>query len=157
MNILLLVVGKTDEKYLEEGIGKYFKRISRYINFEFKIIRDIKNAKNISEDIQKKLEGEKILEEINNADIVSLLDENGKEFGSREFAGYITKQMNAGIKRLVFVIGGPYGFSEQVYARADNKVSLSRLTFSHQLVRLIFAEQLYRAFSIIKNEPYHHD
>lgn len=157
MNIILLAIGKTDESYLNEGIEKYFKRIKRYINFDFKVIKDIKNSKSISFDLQKKLEGDIILSEISNNDIVVLLDENGKEFNSRNFADFITKQMNASIKNLVFIIGGPYGFSQQIYERANYKLSLSKMTFSHQIIRLIFAEQLYRAFSIINKEPYHHD
>ncbi|MDR2009148.1 MAG: 23S rRNA (pseudouridine(1915)-N(3))-methyltransferase RlmH [Bacteroidales bacterium] len=157
MNIILYVVGKTDDNYLNEGTDKYFKRIKHYINFDLQIIKDIKNTKNITEDIQKKLEGEKILAGITNSDIIVLLDEKGKELNSREFSGFLTKQMNSGIKNLVFIIGGPYGFSEQVYERANHKISLSKMTFSHQIIRLIFAEQLYRAFTIINNEPYHHD
>jgi 23S rRNA (pseudouridine1915-N3)-methyltransferase len=157
MNVTLYVVGKTDDNYIEEGICVYLKRIKHYVNFDFKIIKDIKNVKNISEYSQKKLEGEKILSELNNSDILVLLDEKGKEFNSIEFSGFLTKQMNSGIKNLIFIIGGPYGFSEQVYERANHKISLSKMTFSHQIIRLIFAEQLYRAFTIINNEPYHHE
>lgn len=157
MNITLLVIGKTDKSFIDQGIEEYFKRVKRYIKFDFKVIKDIKNTKNISEAVQKKMEGEKILSEISNSDFVVLLDENGKEFNSRDFAGFLSKRMVSGIKNLVFVIGGPYGFSEDVYTRSNQQVSLSKMTYSHQLVRLVFAEQLYRAFSIIKNEPYHHD
>jgi 23S rRNA (pseudouridine1915-N3)-methyltransferase len=157
MNIILTVIGKTDNSFVAEGYEEYFKRIKRYLKFEFKVIRDIKNSGSLDENVQKKMEGEKILEGITSSDIIVLLDENGKEFSSREFAGFISKQMNASVKNLVFIVGGPYGFSEEVYKRANYKISLSRMTFSHQLIRLIFAEQLYRAFAIINNEPYHHD
>jgi 23S rRNA (pseudouridine1915-N3)-methyltransferase len=157
MNINLTVIGKTDSSFVSEGYEEYFKRIKRYLKFEFKVIRDIKNSGSLDENVQKKMEGEKILEGISALDVVVLLDENGKEFSSREFAGFISKQMNASVKNLIFVVGGPYGFSEEVYKRANYKISLSRMTFSHQLIRLIFAEQLYRAFAIINNEPYHHD
>lgn len=157
MNIVLIVIGKTDKAFVEAGASEYFKRVKRYCNFDFKVIRDIKNTKNISQTVQKGLEGEKILSEVGNSDFVVLLDENGKEFNSRGFASFINKQMISGLKNLTFVIGGPYGFSEIVYKRANAKVSLSQMTFSHQIIRLIFAEQLYRAFSIIRNEPYHHD
>ena len=157
MNIKLIVIGKTDEAYLEAGIEKYSKRIGKYVNYSYKIIKDMKNTKNLSEEVQKRQEGEKILEETSNTDILVLLDENGKTVNSREFSEFISKQMLSGIKNLVFIIGGPYGFSKEVYERANYKLSLSKMTFSHQLVRLIFAEQLYRAFTIINNEPYHHD
>lgn len=157
MNIILTVIGKTDNSFVSEGCDEYFKRIKRYLKFEFKVIRDLKNSGNLDENVQKKMEGDKILDGILDSDVVVLLDENGKEFSSREFAGFVSKQMNASVKSLVFVVGGPYGFSEEVYKRANYKISLSRMTFSHQLIRLIFAEQLYRAFAIINNEPYHHD
>lgn len=157
MNIVLTVIGKTDISFVTEGCDEYFKRIKRYIKFEFKVIKDIKNSANMEELQQKKIEGAKILEEISNSDILVLLDENGKEFNSREYSTFIAKQMNSSVKNLMFVIGGPYGFSDEIYKRANYKISLSQMTFSHQLVRLIFAEQLYRAFTIINNEPYHHD
>lgn len=157
MKTLLLAIGKTDEAYLNEGIQKYSNRIARYTPYEMKIIPDIKNSKNMSHDQQKKLEGQAILAELTPADIVVLLDEGGKMFSSRNFADFFTRMTISGAKRLVFVIGGPYGFSPEVYARANNKVSLSPMTFSHQMVRLIFVEQLYRAQTIIKGEPYHHD
>ena len=156
MNIKLIVIGKTDEQYLEVGIEKYFKRISRYVNYSYKIINDIKNTRNLSEDLQKQQEGEKILHEISNSDILVLLDEKGKTFNSKEFSEFISKQMLSGIKNLFFVIGGPYGFSKDVYNRANYKLALSKMTFSHQIVRAIFAEQLYRAMTIIKGEQYHH-
>jgi 23S rRNA (pseudouridine1915-N3)-methyltransferase len=157
MNIQLLVIGKTDKSYIETGIDEYSKRINRYSNFDLKIIKDIKNTKNLNETVHKKLEGDKILENINAADFVVLLDENGKQPNSRGFAEFLNKVLVSGNKNLIFVIGGPYGFSQEVYNRANAKISLSMMTFSHQLVRLIFAEQLYRAFSILNNEPYHHD
>ncbi|PLX05792.1 MAG: 23S rRNA (pseudouridine(1915)-N(3))-methyltransferase RlmH [Marinilabiliales bacterium] len=157
MNIKLLVIGKTDKDFVQKGYDEYFKRIKRYCKFDFQVIKDIKKSKNLSTDQQNKLEGEKILSEISPSDHVVLLDENGKEFNSRGFASFLNKSLVSGMKNLIFVIGGPYGFSEEVYKRANIKVSLSKMTFSHQLIRLIFAEQLYRAFSILNNEPYHHD
>ncbi len=157
MNISFTVVGKTDAPFVNEGSEEYFKRIKRYINFDFRVIKDLKNTKNLDENLQKQQEGEKILSLITGSDIVVLLDENGKEFNSKEFAGFIEKQMINSVKNLIFIVGGPYGFSDAVYSRANYKISLSRMTFSHQLIRIIFAEQLYRAFSIINNEPYHHE
>lgn len=157
MKIMLLVIGKTDERYLEEGISKYHKRLQHYIPFEIRVIPDIKNRKTLSEDIQKKMEGELILAQLNAGDELFLLDENGKSISSRGFSEILNKQALAGCKRIIFVIGGPYGFSQEVYERAKAKISLSPMTFSHQMVRLIFVEQLYRAFTIIKGEPYHHD
>lgn len=156
MKICLLVIGKTDEAYLQKGMEVFLKRIPHYISFELKAIPDIKNSKNLSEEQQKEKEGELILQQINSSDELFLLDENGLEFSSVEFARFLEKKMIAGNKRLVFVIGGPYGFSSSMYARANGKVSLSKMTFSHQMVRLIFLEQLYRAMTILKGEPYHH-
>ena len=156
MNIRLIAIGKTDNKNLQALIDDYQKRLSFYIKFDLDIIPDIKNVKNLSETQQKEKEGELILAKVAATDQLILLDENGKNFTSVEFADELQKKMNAGIKTLVFAIGGPYGFSEQVYAKAAGKVSLSRMTFSHQMVRLFFIEQLYRGFTILKNEPYHH-
>ncbi len=156
MKICLLVIGKTDEAYLQKGIELFFKRIPHYIPFELKVIPDIKNSKNLSIDQQKEKEGELILQQITASDELFLLDENGSELSSIEFARFLEKKMVAGNKRLFFVIGGPYGFSANVYSKADGKVSLSRMTFSHQMVRLIILEQLYRALTILKGEPYHH-
>lgn len=156
MKICLLVIGKTDESYLQKGLEIFLKRIPHYILFEMKVIPDIKNAKNLSRDQQKEKEGELILQQLLSSDELILLDENGMEFTSIDFARFLEKKMVSGIKRLVFVIGGPYGFSENVYSKASGKMSLSKMTFSHQMVRLIFAEQLYRAFTILKGEPYHH-
>jgi len=156
MNIKLLAIGKTDNKNLQTLIDEYSKRLGFYIKFDVEIIPDIKNVKNLSEAQQKEKEGELILSKITPADHLILLDENGKEFSSIGFSEFLQKKMNAGIKTLVFVIGGPYGFSEQVYQKANGKVSLSQMTFSHQMVRLFIIEQIYRGFTILKNEPYHH-
>ncbi|CAL66075.1 23S rRNA (pseudouridine(1915)-N(3))-methyltransferase RlmH [Christiangramia forsetii] len=156
MTIKLVCIGKTDKKELEALIKIYSDRLQHYIKFEFEIIPDLKKTKNLDENQQKSKEGELILSGVQNSDFVVLLDENGKQFSSESFSEYIQKRMNTGLKRLIFVIGGPYGFSEEVYKRADSKISLSKMTFSHQMVRLFFTEQLYRAFTILKNEPYHH-
>ncbi|WP_448607391.1 23S rRNA (pseudouridine(1915)-N(3))-methyltransferase RlmH [Paenimyroides ceti] len=156
MNIKLLAIGKTDNKSLQALIDDYTKRLSFYIKFDMEIIPDIKNAKNLSENQQKEKEGEMILSKINTTDQLILLDENGKSFTSIGFSEELQKKMNSGIKTLVFVIGGPYGFSEEVYKKANGKISLSEMTFSHQMIRLFFIEQLYRGFTILKNEPYHH-
>lgn len=156
MNIRLITIGKTDNKNLQALIEDYTKRLSFYVKFDLEIIPDIKNVKNLSEAQQKEKEGELILSKITATDQLILLDENGKTFNSVGFSDYLQKKMNAGIKTLVFVIGGPYGFSETVYQKANGKVSLSEMTFSHQMVRLFVIEQLYRGFTILKNEPYHH-
>ncbi|MEI8114250.1 MAG: 23S rRNA (pseudouridine(1915)-N(3))-methyltransferase RlmH [Bacteroidia bacterium] len=156
MKICLLVIGKTDEEYLQKGIELFMKRIPHYISFEMKVIPDLKNSKNLSEEQQKAKEGELILQQLTSSDELLLLDEQGFEISSVDFARFLEKKMISGIKRLVLLIGGPYGFSESVYARANGKVSLSKMTFSHQMVRLIFLEQLYRAMTILKGEPYHH-
>ena len=156
MNIKLLAIGKTDNNYLQSLIDDYIKRLSFYIKFDLEIIPDIKNAKNLSEIQQKEKEGELILSKITPTDQMILLDENGTSFTSLGFSDYLQKKMNSGIKTLVFVIGGPYGFSESVYKKASGKIALSQMTFSHQMVRLFVIEQLYRGFTILKNEPYHH-
>jgi len=156
MQITLLAIGKTDDKQLKQLIDTYQKRLSHYVKFDFEIIPDLKNTKNLSETQQKEKEGEALLKKIQTSDRVLLLDENGKQFSSVAFSQQIQKHMNAGIKRLVFIIGGPYGFSPAMYQRADQKLSLSTMTFSHQMVRVFFIEQLYRAFTILRNEPYHH-
>ena len=156
MKICHLVIGKTDEEYLQKGIELFMKRIPHYISFEMKVIPDLKNSKNLSEEQQKAKEGELILQQLTSSDELLLLDEQGFEISSVDFARFLEKKMISGIKRLVLLIGGPYGFSESVYARANGKVSLSKMTFSHQMVRLIFLEQLYRAMTILKGEPYHH-
>ena len=156
MNIKLIAIGKTDNKNLQSLIDEYQKRLSFYIKFDLEIIPDIKNVKNLSESQQKEKEGDLILSKITSTDQLILLDENGKSFTSVVFSDELQKKMNAGVKTLVFVIGGPYGFSETVYRKANGKIALSLMTFSHQMVRLFFIEQLYRGFTIIKNEPYHH-
>lgn len=156
MNIKLLAIGKTDNKSLQSLIDEYTKRLSFYIKFDLEIIPDIKNVKNLSEGQQKQKEGELILAKLSATDHLILLDENGKSFSSVGFADELQKKMNAGIKTLVFVIGGPYGFSEEVYQKANGKISLSAMTFSHQMVRLFVTEQIYRGFTILRNEPYHH-
>lgn len=156
MTIKLLAIGKTDNKQLQSLINDYQKRLGFYIKFEFEIIPDIKNSKNLSEAQQKQKEGELILSKLNATDTLILLDENGKQYDSVAFANYLQKHMNSGIKQLVFVIGGPYGFSEDVYNKSQGKISLSKMTFSHQMIRLFIIEQLYRGFTILRNEPYHH-
>lgn len=156
MNIKLIAIGKTDNKNLQILIEEYVKRLSFYIKFDLEIIADIKNVKNLSESQQKEKEGELILSKITSTDQLILLDENGKTFSSVRFSEELQKKMNSGIKTLVFIIGGPYGFSDTVYTKANGKMSLSLMTFSHQMVRLFFIEQLYRGFTILKNEPYHH-
>ncbi len=157
MKVILVIVGKTDEIYLETGIQKYVDRLRHYIPFEIKLIPDIKNTRKLSEDQQKVKEGELILQQLSPGDELVLLDEGGKQYTSRQFSVFMEQKLLKGIKRLVFVIGGPYGFSSDVYNKSQGKLSLSKMTFSHQMVRLIFAEQLYRAMTILKNQPYHHD
>jgi len=156
MTIKLLCIGKTDNRELNQLIEVYYKRLQFYNKFEFEIIPDLKKTKNLEENQQKEREGELILAKLQNSDFMVLLDENGKEFSSEKFSEYLQKRLNSGLKQLIFVIGGPYGFSEAVYKRANAKLALSQMTFSHQMVRLFFTEQLYRAFTILKNEPYHH-
>ena len=156
MNIKLLAIGKTDDKSLQTLIDDYTQRLSFYIKFDLEVIPDIKNVKNLSEMQQKEKEGELIVSKLSPTDQLILLDENGSTFSSVGFSDYLQKKMNAGIKTLVFVIGGPYGFSEVIYKKAQGKISLSAMTFSHQMVRLFVIEQLYRGFTILKNEPYHH-
>jgi 23S rRNA (pseudouridine1915-N3)-methyltransferase len=156
MKITLIVIGKTDKKYITEGVSEYEKRLMHYCKFELKVIPDIKNSKSMSESVQMQKEGELIIASIRPTSELILLDEKGSEFSSVEFAKLIERKGVAGKSEITFVIGGPYGFSHEVKARANGLVSLSRLTFSHQIVRLIFMEQLYRAMTIIKGEPYHH-
>jgi len=157
VKILLLTIGNTDKKYMKEGIDDYVKRISFYLPFEMKVIPDIKNRSSLSKELQKEKEGLLIMNQISLGDFVVLLDERGTEFSSVAFSKWVEKKMIAGTRQLIFVIGGPYGFSETVYQRSDTKISMSKMTFSHQMVRMIFVEQIYRAMTIIKNEPYHHD
>lgn len=157
MKIVLLVIGKTDARYFADAITEYQKRLEHYIPFEIVVIPDIKNTKNLSESKQKIKEGELILKNYQAGDHIVLLDEKGNDYTSLKFAEFIEKKSHNVSKRLVFVIGGPYGFSQSVYDKANEKLTLSRMTFSHQMVRLIFLEQLYRAMTILNNEPYHHE
>lgn len=157
MKISLLTVGATDMKWVREGLGIYVSRLEHYTRFSLVEIPQLKNVSALDREQIKTREGELILAKLRPSDEVILLDEKGKEYSSMEFASAIGRKMSAGGKDLVFVIGGAYGFSDAVYGRADSKISLSRMTFSHQMVRTIFAEQLYRAFTILKGEPYHHE
>ncbi len=157
MDIILLTIGKTSINYIKEGIAEYCKRLKRFISYKIIELPDSKRAGKISEKEQKESEGELILKNLTDSDYVILLDEAGKEYSSREFAEYLQRQMSSGRKRIIFVIGGPYGFSDSVYQRSDAKISLSRMTFNHEMVRLFFTEQVYRGFSIINGLPYHHD
>lgn len=156
MKTELILVSKTTDKHLAAGIDDYVSRICHYLPFAITVIPELKNTKNMTEEQQKIREGELILQKIQPSDTVVLLDEHGKEFRSIEFADWLQKKQNTA-RRLVFVIGGPYGFSESIYKRADEQLSLSKMTFSHQMVRLLFVEQIYRACTIIKGEPYHHE
>ena len=156
MKITLLAIGKTDDRNLQTLIEEYSSRLKHYISFDFELIPDIKKVKNLSEIQQKEKEGQEILKRLSSSDTLVLLDENGKSFSSVGFSAYLQKKMNSGLKNLVFIIGGPYGFSEEIYQRANGKIALSQMTFSHQMVRLFFIEQLYRGFTILRNEPYHH-
>ena len=156
MKIKLLAIGKTDNKNLIALIDEYQNRLKHYIKFELEIIPDIKNVKNLSEVQQKEKEGELILSKLQNTDQLVLLDDKGNAYSSIQFSQYLQKKMNSGVKQLVLVIGGPYGFSEAVYKKSTGKISLSKMTFSHQMVRPFFMEQLYRGYTILKNEPYHH-
>lgn len=156
MKITFITVGKTEDAYLKDGIEKYVKRLKHYTKLEMTDIPELKNTKALTEDQQKAKEAELILKKISPNDHVILLDENGIEFTSVQFANYINKRSVSSSANLIFIVGGPYGFDQSVYQRANDKISLSRMTFSHQMVRLFFVEQLYRAYSIIKGEPYHH-
>ena len=156
MKTLLILVGKTTDRHFQAGIDDYVGRINHYMPFELTVIPELKNTKNLSETQQKTTEGELILRQLQPSDTVVLLDEHGCEFRSVEFARWLEQKRNTA-RRLVFIVGGPYGFSQAVYARAQEKLSLSRMTFSHQMIRLVFTEQVYRACTIIKGEPYHHE
>jgi 23S rRNA (pseudouridine1915-N3)-methyltransferase len=156
MKITLVLNGKTEDDYLIKGVSIYEQRLKHYISFETIVFPALKNTKALSIEQQKQKEGELLLKHIQSSDRLILLDEGGKEYNSVQFSDYLQQQMNSGIKNVVFVVGGPYGFSEEVYKRANGKISLSKMTFSHQMVRLFFLEQLYRAMTILKNEPYHH-
>jgi 23S rRNA (pseudouridine1915-N3)-methyltransferase len=157
VKIKLLAIGKTDDKNLQALIDSYQKRLKHYIQFQIEVIPDIKNAKNLSEQQQKDKEGALILKNLKTSDQLILLDEKGAAFRSLEFSQFLQKKMNAGVKQLVLVIGGPYGFSPAIYTKAQGEIALSKMTFSHQMIRLFAVEQLYRAFTILKNEPYHHE
>ena len=157
MKIVIIAVGKTSTDYVARGVEEFLKRANRYVGVELTVIPDVKSSKALTEDAQKQQEGRAILAALQPGDVFTLLDERGKELTSREFSGLIERRMIQGIKRLVFVIGGPYGFAREVYERADDKLSLSRMTFTHEMVRLFFTEQIYRAMTIMRGEPYHHD
>lgn len=157
MDIELIVIGKTDSKEIESLVEMYAKRVNFYCKFSITTLPDIRNTKKLTAKEQKVVEGEAILKQLTVADYVVLLDEKGGEYRSMEFAQWMQKRLNSGVKHLVMVVGGPYGFSDEVYNRANAKLSLSKMTFSHQFIRAIFAEQIYRAFTILNNEPYHHE
>lgn len=157
MKITLLTVGKTSTPYIQEGIDLYLARLRHYIQFEIQTLPDLKSTRSLSVEQQKEREGEAILAALTQADYVALLDERGTEMTSREWAAFLQKRMASGACRVVFVVGGPYGFSQAVYDRANSLVSFSKMTFSHEMIRLFFTEQLYRAMTILRNEPYHHD
>ena len=157
MKIVLLAVGKTSTPYIASAVGEYERRINRYLPFEISVIPDLKSSRALTEEVQKQREGAAILASLQPGDYMVLLDERGREMTSREFAADIDLRMVRGLKRLIYVVGGPYGFSPEVYARADAKLSLSRMTFTHEMVRLFFTEQIYSAMTILRGEPYHHD
>ena len=157
MKILLLAIGKTDEDYLITGIKKYVGRLGHYVSFEMKEIPDIRNRKTLSEEQQKTQEAELIKKQLQAGDYVVLLDEHGAERRSVDFATWLQKRMNAGSRRIVFIVGGPYGFDSAIHSLANEEISLSQMTFSHQLIRVLFIEQLYRACTILRGEPYHHE
>ncbi|MBO7112824.1 MAG: 23S rRNA (pseudouridine(1915)-N(3))-methyltransferase RlmH [Bacteroidaceae bacterium] len=157
MKIILITVGKTDQQWLSDGIRQYTERLSHFCQFEFQVIPDIRNTRSMEASVQKEREGEQILKLLQPSDDVYLLDDKGLEMTSPQMAQWLEKRMSQSTKRLVFIIGGPYGFSPDVYNRVPGRLSLSRMTFSHQMVRLIFVEQLYRAFAILNNLPYHHE
>lgn len=156
MLINLILVGKTNDSYLIFGIKKYVDRLKFYVNLKIIEIPEIKNSKNLNFTLQKEKEGKLILQKITNGGYIILLDERGKEFSSEKFANWINKKQISSVKNLTFIIGGPYGFSDEIYKISNEKISLSQMTFSHQMIRLLFVEQLYRAYTIINNEPYHH-
>ncbi len=157
MDIQLLTIGKTSTNYIQKGLDEYCSRIKRYINYKIITLPDIKSTKALTENLQKEKEGELILDYLSPSDYCVLLDEHGKEFTSIEFAQFIQKKMISGRKRLIFIVGGPYGFSENVHKRAETECSLSKMTFTHEMIRLFFTEQMYRAMTILRGEPYHHE
>jgi len=155
MKITLVAIGKTSEKYIAEGFDNYTKRLNRYCRFDFKVLPELKNTKSMPVEVQLQKEGDMVLAEMENYQECILLDEHGKLYSSVEFAGFLERRLNSGQRDIAFFIGGPYGFDERVKAACHGKFSVSPMTFSHQLIRLIFAEQIYRAYTIIKGEPYH--
>jgi 23S rRNA (pseudouridine1915-N3)-methyltransferase len=157
VKIKVICVGKTNHNALRDWLPEYQKRLLHYVKLDWAELPELKNTKNLRESVQKEEEGKRVLKQLNPQDILVLLDEKGSQYTSKDFAVFLQKRMNAGTKNLVFVIGGPYGFSTELYERAQHKISLSSMTFSHQMVRIFVAEQLYRAFSILNNEPYHHE
>lgn len=157
MDIELMTVGKTGIPFVQAGIDEYVKRLRHYVPYKITPLPDVKKSASLTAQRQKEAEGEIILSKLQASDFVVLLDERGREFSSVEFSVFLEKQMSSGRRRLVFVVGGPYGFSQAVYDRADTKVSLSRMTFNHEMVRLFFTEQVYRAMTILRGEPYHHE
>ena len=157
MKITLAVIGKTEVGFIRQGIEEYVKRLQHYVTFNIQYIGDVKSTRNMSEAQQKVAEGKQLLAALETSDYVVLLDEHGTERTSIDYSQWLQRRMASGSKRLVFVVGGPYGFSQEVYDRANEKISLSKMTFPHELVRLFFVEQLYRAFTILRHEPYHHE
>lgn len=156
MKVILLVAGKTNDAWAKTAIAEYEKRLKHYLPFQIEVMPDLKSTKNLTEDQVKAKEAELILAWNKSGDVMVLLDENGEQYSSEGFAGFMQKKMNAGVRNLIFVVGGPYGFDAPVYAAVKEKISLSRMTFSHQMVRMFFVEQIYRAMTILNNEPYHH-
>jgi len=156
MKVILLVAGKTNDAWAKTAIAEYEKRLKHYLPFQIEVMPDLKSTKNLTEDQVKAKEAELILAWNKSGDVMILLDENGEQYSSEGFAGFMQKKMNAGVRNLIFVVGGPYGFDASVYAAVKEKISLSRMTFSHQMVRMFFVEQIYRAMTILSGEPYHH-
>lgn len=157
MDICLISVGKINSNWIQEGLSIFESRLNRYVKFYTLIVPDIKNSKGLSHEAQKEEEGRAILKQINNSDYVVLLDERGRDLTSRDFSEWIQRQMNSGIKKLCLIIGGPYGFSKAIYDRSNYKIALSKMTFTHEMAKLLVTEQIYRAFTILRGEPYHHD
>ena len=157
MRILLLLIGKTKDDQLQSLTNNFSKRLKHYNSFKIEIIPELKIRKNLSVEEQKTREGKEILKRIQASDEVVLLDEKGKDFTSKQFANWLQKQMNSGKKQLVFIVGGPFGFSKEIYQRSNQKIALSKMTFSHEMIRPFFVEQLYRGFTILRNEAYHHE
>ena len=157
MEICVLSIGKISSQWIQQGLEVFENRIGKYNKYTTIVLPDIKNAKSLTKDIIKEEEGKQILTQLSPSDFVVIMDEKGKEFTSREFSEWIQKQMSSGKKRLLFIIGGPYGFSKSIYERADFKIALSKMTFTHEMAKLLLSEQIYRSMTILKGEPYHHD